>query len=189
MERTLVVIKPDGVEKNLIGEIIKYYEKNGLKITALEMLSVNEDLISKHYPEEEKYLYHIGENAISHGEPVDDSIKYGRMIVNRLKKYLTRGPVVKMIIEGKNAVARVREINGSTDPSKAEKGTIRGDFGTDAISRANKEARATENLVHASGSIEEAEREIKLWFSPAELENNKKETVVKTSFAKQAENT
>ena len=164
MERSLVIIKPDGVEKNLIGEIIKRYEKNDLKITTLKMVNASEGLIGKHYPEEEKYLRHIGENAISHGEPVSDTIEYGRKIVHRLKKYLTRAPIVKMIIEGENAIAKIRKINGVTDPSKAEKGTIRGDLGTDAISRANKETRATENLVHASGNTEEAEREIEIWF-------------------------
>lgn len=165
MEKTLVIIKPDGVERNLIGKIISYYEKAGLKIKALEMVNVSKELIEKHYPETEEYCRSIGEKAKNAGNPVDDVVEYGRMIVNQLKKYLTRGPVVKMIIEGENAVQKVREITGFTDPLQAEKGTIRGDLGIDSIAKANSENRATENLIHASGNKEEAEKEISLWFN------------------------
>jgi len=167
MERTLVVVKPDGVEKNLIGKIISYYEKGGLKVTSMEMCTVSEDLINKHYPEEENYVRSIGEKAKNAGNEVDDVVEYGRMIVHQLKKYLTRGPVVKMIIEGDDAIKKVRAITGFTDPSQAEKGTLRGDWGTDSIAKANTEGRATENLVHASGNPEEAEKEIALWFPGA----------------------
>lgn len=166
MEKTLVIIKPDGVERNLIGKIIDYYEKADLKVTAMEMLSVSKELIDKHYPENEDYVRSIGEKAKNAGNPVDDVLEYGRNIVHQLKKYLTRGQVVKMILEGENAVKKTRDITGFTDPSQAEKGTLRSDLGIDSIAKANSEGRTTENLVHASGNPEEAEREIALWFTP-----------------------
>ncbi len=165
MEKTFVFIKPDGVEKNLIGEIIKRYEKAGLKITALEMTTASPEIIEKHYPLEEEYLRSIGEKARGAGEKVDDPAEYGRKIVLNLRNYVTRGPIVKMILEGEDAVALVRQVTGFTDPTIADKGTIRGDLGNDSIAKANAEGRATENLIHASGSKEEAQKEIALWFN------------------------
>ena len=164
MEKTFVFIKPDGIERNLIGEIIKRYEEAGLKITTLEMTRPDQETIEKHYPEEKEYLRSIGEKAEGAGEKVDNPVEYGQMIVRNLKKYVTRGPIVKMILEGENAVSLVRKITGFTDPTKADKGTIRSDLGDDSIAKANREGRATENLIHASGNPEEAEKEIALWF-------------------------
>lgn len=164
MERTLVIIKPDGVERNLVGEIINYYEKGGLKITALKMTTVSKDLIEKHYPEDEEYMTIIGKKAEKAGDKVDDYVEFGRMVVKSLRNYLSRGPVVPMILEGENAIKKTREITGYTDPTTADKGTLRAELGTDSILKSNQENRATENLVHASGNPEEAEAEIKLWF-------------------------
>ena len=165
MEKTFVIIKPDGVERNLIGEIIKRYEEAGLKITSMDMTTVSPEIISKHYVENEDYLRSIGEKAKNAGAQVDNIIEYGRGIVIGLKKYLSRGPIVKMIIEGDDAVSQVRKITGFTDPTLADKGTIRGDLGTDSIKKANEEGRPTENLIHASGNLEEANSEIELWFN------------------------
>ena len=170
-ERTLVVIKPDGVKRNLVGEIIRRYENAGLKVLALKMLNVSESLIKKHYTEDEDYLMTLGKKGEKAGDPVasKDPKAYGMMIVIGLRKYMTSGPVVAMVIEGENAIKRVREITGYTDPSAAEKGTIRGDFGQDSILVANKEGRPCRNLVHASGNPEEAHHEINLWFHKDEL--------------------
>lgn len=164
MERTLVVIKPDGVEQGHIGKIIGYYEKNGLKVTQMEMTSLTKEFVSKHYPDTPEYCKSIGQKAKDAGELVKNIEEYGRHIVKTLQDYLTEGPVVKMVIEGENAVSEVRRITGFTDPSKADTGTVRGDHGLDSIAKANSEGRATRNLVHASGNPEEAEVEIKLWF-------------------------
>ncbi|MBI2578889.1 MAG: hypothetical protein HYW26_04205 [Candidatus Aenigmarchaeota archaeon] len=166
-EQTLIVIKPDGVERNLIGEIISRYEKGGLRIAAMKMLGVSESLIKKHYPEKEEYLLSLAEKGKKAGDPFasKDPHGYGMFIVTGMRKYMTSGPVVAMILEGENAIKKAREITGYTDPSAAEKGTIRGDLGNDNILQANKERRPVYNLIHASGNKEEAETEIKLWFS------------------------
>jgi nucleoside-diphosphate kinase len=164
MNKTLVVVKPDGVERNLVGEVIRRFEEGGLKVLALKMLQVDEELVSKHYLEDPDYMKSIGEKAASSGEQVDDPIEYGRGIVRGLKTYLTSGPVVAMVLEGENAVLEVRRITGATNPPNAEKGTVRGDLGQDSFAIANQENRPVRNLVHASGNDEEAQKEIELWF-------------------------
>lgn len=132
MEKSLVLLKPDAVERHLVGRIIGIYEQKGLKITALKMVKPSQEIVEVHYEEhKEKPFFH---------ELVD---------------YLTRGMVCAMTIEGENVIKTVRKINGATDPAEAEAGTIRGQF---AVTK-------TENLVHASDSVESAEREIKIWFS------------------------
>jgi nucleoside-diphosphate kinase len=168
-EKTLVLVKPDGVERNLTGEIIARFEKAGLVISALKMMKVSRELISKHYPAEDEYLISLGKKSEKAGDVVPDYKKQGLMIVEGLRLYLTSGPVVAMVVKGENAIQRVRSIAGYTDPSAAEKGTIRGDFGQDSILKANKEKRSVKNLVHASGNREEAEKEIALWFQNSEI--------------------
>ncbi|MDI6722020.1 MAG: nucleoside-diphosphate kinase [Candidatus Aenigmarchaeota archaeon] len=166
MERTLVIIKPDGVQRNLIGKIISYYETGGLKVKAMKMISISRDLIQKHYPTNKEYMLEIAQKGIKAGERLDTEKKkldYGNMIVEGMRSYMTSGPVVAMIIEGENAIKKVREITGYTDPSAADNGTIRGDLGADSIAKANPEKRPVRNLIHASGNAEEAEKEIELW--------------------------
>ncbi len=134
MERSLVLIKPDGVERRLIGQIISIYERKGLNITALKLIKPSKEIAENHY--------------IEHKD---------KPFFQELVDYLTRGKVCAMIIEGDNVIKTVRKINGATDPAEAEMGTIRGQF---ALSK-------SENIVHASDSVESAEREIKIWFDPA----------------------
>jgi nucleoside-diphosphate kinase len=132
MEKTLVLLKPDAVERRLVGRIITLYEEKGLNITAMKVLKPTTEIVEAHYQEhKDKPFFH------------------------ELVAYLTRGKVCALIIEGENVVKTVRKINGATDPAEAEAGTIRGRF---ALSKG-------ENLVHASDSVESAEREIKIWFS------------------------
>lgn len=164
-----MIIKPDGVQRNLVGEIIARFERHGLVISGLKMLRVSRDLIAKHYAEEDEYLISLGKKSEKAGDVVKDYRAQGLMIVEGLRKYLTEDPVVAMIVSGSDAIRRVREIAGYTDPSAAEKGTIRGDFGQDSILVANKEKRSVRNLLHASGNREEAEKEITLWFAPSEI--------------------
>src|SRR5258708_3386371 len=106
----------------------------------------------------------IGKKSSAAGDAVDNYLEQGRMIVKGLQSYITSGPVVAMILEGEDAIANVRRITGYTDPTKADKGTIRGDLGVDSILVANGEKRPVENLIHASGNPEEAQKEIALWF-------------------------
>lgn len=164
MEQTLVLIKPDGVSRNLIGEIIRRYEQNGLVIKQLKMLTAEHDLISKHYPEDEEYMISIGKKSAAAGDAVANPLEQGRMIVQALRSYITSGPIVALILEGEDAVAKTRKITGYTDPLSADKGTIRGDLGEDSILDANREKRPVKNLIHASGTVDEANREINLWF-------------------------
>ncbi|MBI2593322.1 nucleoside-diphosphate kinase [Candidatus Daviesbacteria bacterium] len=163
-QQTLIIIKPDGVERNLIGKIISYYEEAGLKVIRLKMVQADRDLIMKHYEENEDYMRAIGQKSKDAGNQVRDTLEYGRMIVQSLRDYMTSGPVVPMVLEGDDAIARARKITGFTDPTQADKGTIRGDLGNDSIAKANSEGRPTKNLIHASGNGEEAEKEIELWF-------------------------
>jgi nucleoside-diphosphate kinase len=136
VERTFVMIKPDGVQRGLVGEVISRIEKKGLKIVAMKMLWIEEDLAREHYTE--------------HSE---------KPFFQALVDYITSGPVVAMVVEGKEAVKVVRTLVGATNPVEALPGTIRGDFGMD-IGR---------NVVHASDSLESAEREISLFFSADEI--------------------
>jgi len=164
-QQTLVIIKPDGVQRNLIGEIIRYYEDGGLKVVALKLLEVSKDLVAKHYTEDEDYMLSIGEKAASKGVKIANLLEYGRGIIQGLQKYITEGPVVAMVLEGNEAVPLVRQITGFTEPRSADKGTIRGDLGAgDTFEAANREDRPVRNLIHASGTADEAEKEIKLWF-------------------------
>lgn len=165
MAQTLIIIKPDGVERNLIGKIISYYEEAGLKVVKLKMMQADRDLIMKHYEENEDYMKAIGQKSKDAGNKVDDILEYGRMIVQSLRDYMTSGPVVPMVLEGgDDAIALARKVTGFTDPTQADKGTIRGDLGNDSIAKANSEGRPTKNLIHASGAPDEAEKEIALWF-------------------------
>ncbi len=164
IQRTLVIIKPDGVERNLIGEIIARYEKAGLKLVELKRVNVDADLVSKHYPEDDQYMESLGKKSEQAGDKIDNYIEQGRMIVTGLRDYLSSGPVVAMVLEGEDAIAKVRKITGYTDPSSAEKGSIRRDLGQDTILEANRANRPVKNMIHASGNPEEAEKEISLWF-------------------------
>ncbi len=164
IQRTLILLKPDAVEKNLVGEVIGRYEKAGLKVVELKMLNASDEIISQHYPMEEDYLRIIGEKSAKAGEKIADPVEQGRMVVSWLRKFISSGPIVAMVLEGEDAVIRARKITGFTDPSQAEKGTIRADLGEDSILKANREKRPVYNLIHASGDELEAQKEISLWF-------------------------
>ncbi len=141
MERTLIIIKPDGVRRKLEREVISRYQKAGLKVVARKEMTADSSLLRKHY-----------------------SAHAGKSFYKGLVEFMTSGPVITFVLEGKNAVEAARKVTGATDPSKAGKGTIRGDLGTDSQERADREKRAIRNIVHASGTKEEAEKEIRLWF-------------------------
>ncbi len=174
-ERTLVVVKPDGIQRALIGEIMKRYERIGLKLIALKMFVPTEKMIEEHYLLDSEWKKNVGEKAISSyvkkGEtpPSSDPIEVGNLVVGRLKKYMTSGPVIAMVWEGAHAVELVRKITGGTEPRSAGVGTIRGDFVVDSYQMADGADRAIRNLIHASGSVPEAEKEIPHWFGKAEI--------------------
>jgi len=173
IERTLVFIKPDGVERNLIGEIIRRYENAGLRVVELRMIKPTMERLRLHYPENKEYFISIAKKAEKTGKKIDNRVEYGKEVVNKLRNYVASGKIVLMILEGEDAIKKVREVTGYTDPAKAEKGTIRGDLGNDDLEKATLEGRVCRNLVHASGSLEEAEKEIKLWFGEKYLLSEK----------------
>lgn len=167
MEQTLVIIKPDGVKRNLIGDIIKRFEDRGLKVVAMHMITANEELLNKHYPLNDRdYITSLGhvDTSAMNDDQKEELYQKNYKIVDNLQKYVASGPVVKIIFEADNAVALVREIVGKTDPAASPEGSIRGDLGTDSFAKADTERRSVENLVHASGTVDEAGHEIALWF-------------------------
>ncbi len=174
-ERTLVIVKPDGIQRALIGEIMQRYERTGLKLVALKMLVPTEEMIEEHYLLDPNWKKNVGEKAIQSYEkkgetpPSSDPLKVGDLVVARLKKYMASGPVIAMVWEGAHAVELVRKITGGTEPRSAGVGTIRGDFVLDSYQMADTDDRAIRNLIHASGTVPEAEKEIPHWFKDTEL--------------------
>lgn len=164
VQQTLIIIKPDGVRGGFTDEIIRRYQAVGLKVVKRKDMTAPLDIIEKHYPMDPAYLRSIGEKTIAAGQQVASAEDQGRKVVTWLRKFITSGPIVVMVLEGEEAVVVARKTTGFTDPATAEKGTIRGDLGTDNILKANQEGRPVWNLIHASGSPEEAKKEIKLWF-------------------------
>lgn len=164
LQQTLIIIKPDGVSRGLTEEIIRRYEAVGLRVVKRKDMIAPLSIVEKHYPMDSDYLRLIGEKTIAAGQRVKSAEDQGRKVVSWLRKFITSGPIVAMVLEGEDAIVVARKITGFTDPTLAEKGTIRGDLGTDNILDANREKRPVYNLIHASGSLEEAEKEVKLWF-------------------------
>jgi len=174
-EQTLILIKPDGIQRGLIGEIIQRFERAGLKLTAVKMIVSTEDFIEKHYTVNPEWRRVTGEKTIKSYrdkglQPLfDDPYKITEVILNNLKKFMCSGPVIAMIWQGVHAVKIVRKLVGGTEPFTSDVGTIRGDFVIDSYQLSDADGRAIRNLVHASGSLEDAEKEINLWFKPEEI--------------------
>jgi nucleoside-diphosphate kinase len=180
-ERTLVLIKPDGVERKLVGEIISRFEKAGLRIIGLGIVKPSRKLIDKHYPKTKEWIENLGNNTLKTAEElkikvdlkkdygVSNVYELGLKVREWLINYVSSGPVVKIALEGPHAIQIVRKLAGKTVPLFAEPGTIRGDFSTDSAILANLELRGVYNLIHASGNEKEAEYELKLWFRKDEL--------------------
>lgn len=165
LQQTLIIIKPDGVAGGFTDEIIRRYQQAGLKLVKRKDFErAPLDIVEKHYPLDPDYLCSIGEKTIAAGQAVTSAEDQGRKVVTWLRKFITSGPIVVLILEGEDGVKVARKITGFTDPSTAEKGTIRGDLGTDNILDANRDGRPVYNLIHASGSVDEAAKEIQLWF-------------------------
>lgn len=173
-ERSLVLLKPDTVQRSLVGEVIKRFEQTGLKISAMKMIEATETQLLEHYNKSDEWYERKGKGIIAElteqGKPVEkEAIEYGKDIIRTVVKYMTAAPVMAMVLEGNKAVAVVTKIVGSTEPATSDVGTIRGDYTLDSYGHATHENRAVRNLVHQSESPEEAEREIKIWFKEAEI--------------------
>lgn len=173
-ERTLVIVKPDGVQRGLVGEILARFEKKGLKIIGMRMVWPDALLAQNHYDMPESDKIAMGERTLAtyreKGVELDKTpIEIAEGIQKRLVKYLSTGPVVAMVIEGAHAIAHVRKIRGATNPLSADVGTITADYTIDSYFLSDPDERAIRNLVHASGSVDEANREIALWFGKDEI--------------------
>jgi nucleoside-diphosphate kinase len=175
-ERTLVIVKPDGVQRSLVGEIIKRYEQIGLKLVAMKLLIPTAEKATEHYMVGgEEWLISVGTKAAAAYEkkgmksPYATPRENGVAILETNAKYLSSGPVVAMVLQGAHAVEIVRKLTGSTEPRSSAPGTIRGDFMLDSYMMADAEGRSMRNLMHASGAPEEAEKEIPIWFDASEI--------------------
>ena len=161
-QETLVILKPDALERNLVGTIVKYYEEAGLKVLDMKFYEkIDRAQMKKHYPD--SMAMSIGLKAQKAVPSIKDPEAQGKKVLTNLRKYFSRGPVLAIRIGGEDAISEVRRVTGYTDPATAEKGTVRGDLGVDSIEKSTAEGRAVENLVHASGNKEEAEAEFRLW--------------------------
>ncbi len=154
IEKTLVIIKPDGVKRGLIGRILQRFEDAGLKIVGMKMRWVDAGHAQKHYTE-------------------DLAIRRGEHVRKQMVEFITSGPVVAFVIQGVNAIENVRKMIGATEPKAASPGTIRGDFSHMSFSHADAEGKGIENLVHASSDATDAEHEVWLWFNVDEISDYK----------------
>ena len=178
-EKTFVMVKPDGVMRGLIGEVIKRLEQRGLKVIALKMVHASHDHMDKFYPQNPEWIERLGHKGLKtfaeYGiDPLkelgtEDPAVIGKGTREALINFMTMGPVIPMVVEGIHAISVVRKLAGNTLPVFAEPGTIRGDYSVDAPTAANLEARGIFNIVHASETKEEAAHEVGHWFKDEEI--------------------
>jgi len=170
----LVLIKPDAIKRGLVGQIISRFERVGLSLEEMKIVNATTEIVGKHYPDDKNWIRSVGKKTvdaykkynlnIAEDLGTDDALEVGKIVRKWLIQHLTSGPVVALILSGNHAIEVVRKIIGNTIPLFAELGTIRGDFSIDSPDLSTKEKRALQNLVHASSTIEEAKREISIWF-------------------------
>ena len=185
IERTLIIIKPDALKRGLVGKIIETFENVGLKLTAAKMLRPDKKVIKNHYPGTVEWIREMGEKTLASfkqsGDDVmktfktEDPNKLGQFIYERLIKYWMEGPIVVMVWEGPNAVTVARKLRGHTIPALATPGTLLAQFSFDSSPLSASLDRVVKTFIHASGSMDEAEREIKYWFPKIEFKNYERE--------------
>ena len=183
-ERTLLLVKPDGVKRGLTGEIIRRIEMRGFKVVGMALVWATREQIVGHYDAGETYLKSLAGKTKSTYEKygidvlremgTDDDMEIGRMVRGWLVEFMLSGPIVKIAIKGVHVIEGIRKLCGNTMPALAEMGTIRADFSTDSAACANRDHRTVRNLVHASGTHEESEKELAYWFRPEELHDYKR---------------
>ncbi|OGZ08130.1 MAG: hypothetical protein A2942_02735 [Candidatus Lloydbacteria bacterium RIFCSPLOWO2_01_FULL_50_20] len=173
-ERTFVILKPDAVQRSLSGEILRRLERTGLKFVGMKMLVATREQAKKHYGKDDAWCTKVGgrivENMEKEGKKAEKPpLSYGQEILNGLLDFLTCSPIVVLALEGNEAVGVVKKIVGGTEPLTSDVGTIRGDLTSDSYAVAGIDGRAVRNLVHCSDSVEEANREIGIWFESQDL--------------------
>jgi len=175
-ERSLIILKPDAIQRSLIGEIISRFERSGLKFVAFKFVSPAEDHLFAHYNKDDAWFEKKGQNMINNLKdqgktPEKEAIEYGKDIIRAVVKEMKQSPVLAIVVEGAGAIDQVTRLVGTTEPATADIGTIRGDFTVDTYAHATYEDRSIRNLIHCSDVPEEAEREIALWFDESEIMN------------------
>ena len=163
-----MILKPDAIQRSLVGDIVGRFEKTGLKLVHMEMKVLDEERLWKHYDKDDQWFEEKGQKTVENlkeagREITKEAIEYGKDIIRGLITFMTAGPVVVMVLEGNSAVGVVKKLVGGTEPLTSDVGTIRGDLTLDSYNLANLDARAVRNLIHCSDEPEEAEREIALW--------------------------
>lgn len=172
MEQTLVILKPDAIQRAITGEIITRFERAGLKLKAMKMMIPEMELLKSHYPDElipivgNKTKEDWDNYGVEYSETVEE---IGEMIVDATRKFMQSAPVIALVLEGGHAVEIVRKMVGNTGPKDSPPGTIRGDYAHLSLGRASLKKKGAANIVHASGSVDEAKQEIKMWFDESEL--------------------
>jgi nucleoside-diphosphate kinase len=181
-EKTFVILKPDAIQRGLVGEIIKRIERIGLKIVAMKMMQANEELIFKHYNKDDAWYTRKGQGIVDNrtklGMPVEkEAIEYGKDIIRKMVHYISACPVVCLVIEGNQAQAVVKRLVGGTEPTKADTGTIRGDYALDSYFLCDvDDSRGMRNLIHCTDpedGPEAYDREVEIWFNKDEIHNYK----------------
>jgi nucleoside-diphosphate kinase len=178
-QRALLIIKPDGVQRGLIGKIIKRFEQVGLTIIGLKFYWAEKEKIIAHYPETEAWFKKVGERTLTNYAKkgldakkvfgTDDAVTIGKTVKSWLIEYLQESPLFFTVVEGYEAIEIVRKLSGNTIPLMAACGTVRGDFSHDTIDLANEQNRPLRNIIHASDTVEDGEKEVNLWFTEKEL--------------------
>lgn len=181
-ERTFVILKPDTIQRGLVGEIISRFEKIGLKIVAMKMVQANEELVFKHYNKDDAWYLKKGtaivENKKKLGMPIEkEALDYGKDIIRAMVHYISACPVVCLVIEGNSAQAVVKRLVGGTEPTTADSGTIRGDLSLDSFFLCDVDgSRGLRNLIHCTDPADGEQayfNEIKVWFDEKEIYNYK----------------
>ncbi len=178
-QRALLIIKPDGIQRGIIGKIISRFEQVGLKIIGIKFEWATKEKVVAHYPENDVWFAKVGQRTLTNYEKkgldaktvfkTNDAVSIGKIVKGWLITYFQESPVFMAVVEGYDAIEIVRKLSGNTIPVLALPGTIRGDFSHDTIDLANEQNRPLRNIIHASDTIEDGEKEINLWFTKEEL--------------------
>ena len=173
-ERSLIILKPDAVQRSLMGEIIGRFERKGLKFVGFKFVTPTEEHLFAHYNKDDEWFEKKGANMINNlkeqgKEAEKDALEYGKDIIRAVIKEMQQSPVLAIVVEGGDAINQVTKLVGTTEPATADIGTIRGDFTIDTYAHSTYEDRSIRNLIHCSDVPAEAEREIALWFEESEL--------------------
>jgi len=185
VEKTVIILKPDAIKRALVGEIFEQFERVGLKLLAAKMVQPNEEVIKKHYPGTKEWTKEMGEKTLSSFKQLgvdvkekmgtEDSLALGQFVYDRLIKYWQEGPIIVSVWEAPHAVTIARKLRGHTIPLLAEPGTIHASYSYDSSPLSADLDRVVKTFIHASGTVAEAEREMKYWFDTTKFKSYERE--------------